>query len=88
MNLGMSPGFSSIDAILPLPATMSIEYIRVYQYPDAINYGCDPPNYPTSAYINRFIEAYTNPNLTTWTAPPELSGYGQNFPKNRLIDTC
>ncbi|KIM32090.1 glycoside hydrolase family 16 protein [Serendipita vermifera MAFF 305830] len=88
MNLGMSPGFSSIDAILPLPATMSVDYIRVYQYPDAINYGCDPPNFPTSSYINRFIEAYTNPNLTTWSNPPEEAGYGQAMPKNRLIDTC
>jgi beta-glucanase (GH16 family) len=88
-NLGMSPGFSSIDfANLPLPAHMSIDYIRIYQYPDAINYGCDPPNFPTSSYINRFIEAYTNPNLTTWTATPELSGYDQPFPKNSLIDTC
>lgn len=89
MNLGMSPGFSSIDfENLPMPAHMSIDYVRVYQYEDAINYGCDPPNYPTSNYINNFIEAYTNPNITTWTNPPEEGGYGQTFPKNRLIDTC
>lgn len=106
MNLGMSPGFSSIDfENLPMPAHMSIDYVRVYQYEDAINYGCDPPNYPTSNYINKyvtvlmtrcivsdsiysFIEAYTNPNITTWTNPPEEGGYGQTFPKNRLIDTC
>jgi len=89
MNLGMSPGFSNIDfENLPIPAHMSIEYIRVYQYPDSINYGCDPPNYPTSSYINRFIDAYTNPNMTTWSQPPELAGYGQPMPRNRLIDTC
>ena len=84
----MSPGFSKVDEVLPLPATMSVEYIRVYQYPEDVNIGCDPPNYPTSAYINRFIEAYTNPNLTSWAAAPEDAGYAQTFPKNRLIDTC
>ncbi len=42
----------------------------------------------TADPICRFIEAYTNPNLTTWTNPPEEGGYGQTFPKNRLIDTC
>jgi hypothetical protein len=54
MNLGMSPGFSDIDFTnIRLPAHMSIDYVRIYQYPDEINYGCDPPNYPTSSYINR-----------------------------------
>ena len=42
----------------------------------------------TADRIYRFIEAYTNPNLTTWSNPPEQGGYGQTVPKNRLIDTC
>ncbi|KIM32094.1 glycoside hydrolase family 16 protein [Serendipita vermifera MAFF 305830] len=88
MNLGMSPKFSDIDPVMPLPATMSVDYVRVYQYPDQINYGCDPVDYPTTSYINRYIEAYTNPNLTTWSSLPEAAGYNQPFPKNRLIDTC
>ncbi|KAG8796933.1 hypothetical protein FRC17_007903 [Serendipita sp. 399] len=91
MNLGMSPGFSNIDVEAieaMLPAHMSIDYVRVYQYPDEINYGCDPPNYPTEAYINRYIEAYTNPNLTQWSAPAEEGGYEQPVPRNRLIDNC
>ncbi|KAG8751924.1 beta-glucan synthesis-associated protein [Serendipita sp. 396] len=91
MNLGMSPGFSDIDfeAIdAMLPAHMSIDYVRVYQYPDEINYGCDPPNYPTASYINRYIEAYSNPNLTQWSASVEDGGYEQPIPKNRLIDNC
>ncbi|CCA69988.1 related to KRE6-beta-1,6-glucan synthetase [Serendipita indica DSM 11827] len=89
MNLGMSHGFSNIDfANLQMPGHMSVDYVRVYQYPDDINYGCDPPNYPTSSYINRFIEAYTNPNITQWATSPEEGGYGQKVPKNRLIDTC
>ena len=31
----------------------------------------------------RYIEAYTNPNLTTWR-----DDYGQPFPKNRLLGGC
>ncbi len=31
----------------------------------------------------RYIEAYTNPNLTTWR-----DDYHQTFPKNSLVDGC
>jgi hypothetical protein len=50
----MSPGFSGhIDFDqLTLPAYMKIDWIRVYQYEDDMNFGCDPPNYPTSNYID------------------------------------
>jgi hypothetical protein len=52
-NLGMSPNFGAIDLEhLTFPATMRIDYIRVYQPENAINIGCDPPNFPTEAYIN------------------------------------
>jgi hypothetical protein len=43
---------------------MHIDYIRVYQPKGQLNYGCDPEGYPTNNYINQYIEAYTNPNLT------------------------
>jgi hypothetical protein len=43
---------------------MHIDYIRVYQPQNAINYGCDPEGFPTSNYINQYIDAYTNPNYT------------------------
>ena len=43
---------------------MHVDYIRVYQPKNAINYGCDPVGFPTSNYINQYIEAYTNPNIT------------------------
>ncbi|KAG8713702.1 beta-glucan synthesis-associated protein [Ceratobasidium sp. 395] len=62
---------------------MLVDWIRVYQPKDAHNVGCDPPDFPTSDYINTFIEAYTNPNLTTW-----VDDYGQVQPKNRLVDKC
>ena len=43
---------------------MLVDWIRVYQHPDRINIGCDPPGFPTSDYISLFEEAYNNPNLT------------------------
>ena len=62
--------------------------------------GCDPPDFPTAAYINeyvqsvsssavesdcfcRYIEAYTNPNLTTWR-----DDFKQPFPKNSFLGQC
>ncbi|KAJ6600808.1 beta-glucan synthesis-associated [Mycena sp. CBHHK59/15] len=66
-NLGMSTNFGFVDVEhITFPTTLRMDYVRVYQYPDSINIGCDPPDFPTSAYINTYIEAYTNPNLTTW----------------------
>ncbi|PVF97040.1 concanavalin A-like lectin/glucanase [Serendipita vermifera] len=83
INFGISHGFSPISDNLRYPAEMHVDYIRVYQHKDAINYGCDPEGYPTTSYINQYIEAYTNPNLTRWE-----QDYGQQWPKNRLIDQC
>ncbi|KAH9950434.1 beta-glucan synthesis-associated [Amylocystis lapponica] len=84
MNLGISPNFGTPDiAHLTFPSTMYVDYIRVYQDPDNINIGCDPSDFPTAAYINEYIEAYTNPNLTTWR-----DDYGQPFPGNKFLDQC
>ncbi|KAJ6519664.1 beta-glucan synthesis-associated protein [Mycena sanguinolenta] len=83
-NLGMSLNFGAVDFDhLTFPAVMRVDYIRVYQPADAINIGCDPKDFPTQAYINQYMEAYTNPNLTTWR-----DDFGQPFPKNKLIDQC
>ncbi|KAF7362900.1 GH16 domain-containing protein [Mycena venus] len=83
-NLGISTGFGFVDfEHIVFPSTMRLDWVRVYQHPDKINIGCDPPERPTSAYINTYIEAYTNPLLTTW-----VDDYHQSFPKNKLIDEC
>jgi len=84
-NLGISEDFGDVDhANLPLPATMLVDYIRVYQHKDSINVGCDPPNFPTAAYIDTYKGVYTNANLTVW------KDFGQPWPKNRLANggTC
>ncbi|KZS95716.1 glycoside hydrolase family 16 protein [Sistotremastrum niveocremeum HHB9708] len=83
-NLGMSRNFGNVDLEhLRFPTSMLVDWIRVYQPPDAINIGCDPDDFPTQAYINQYLEAYTNQNLTTW-----VNDYKQTFPKNSLVDSC
>ncbi|KAI0094797.1 glycoside hydrolase family 16 protein [Irpex rosettiformis] len=83
-NLGMSTNFGKVDLDhLTFPTTMSIDYIRVYQDPGALNIGCDPIDFPTADYINTYIEAYTNPNLTTWR-----DDFKQPFPKNSFLKEC
>ncbi|KAJ7847747.1 beta-glucan synthesis-associated [Mycena olivaceomarginata] len=77
-NLGISHAFGFVDfEHLVFPSIMRIDWVRVYQHPDKINIGCDTPEKPTSAYINTYIEAYTNPLLTTWE-----DDYHQPIPKN------
>lgn len=84
MNLAISPNFAIIDFTdLVFPAVMTVDWIRVYQPKNSINIGCDPKDFPTAAYIDEYIEAYTNPNLTTWTGD-----YGQPFPKSSFLDQC
>ncbi|KAK1230580.1 hypothetical protein PQX77_006317 [Marasmius sp. AFHP31] len=82
-NVGMSHNFGDVDfENLIFPAHMYVDYIRVYQHPDHINIGCDPKEFPTQAYIEEHMEAYTQPNLTTWDQ------YGRQWPKNQLVDQC
>ncbi|KAG6820547.1 hypothetical protein H0H93_015432 [Arthromyces matolae] len=55
-NLGFSPSFGTIQfESLTLPATMRVDWIRVYQPANAQNIGCDPPEFPTQAYINASV---------------------------------
>ncbi|KAG5724708.1 Beta-glucan synthesis-associated protein KRE6 [Termitomyces sp. T112] len=80
-NLGFSLNFGDIDfANIQLPATMRVDWIRVYQPANTKNIGCDPSNFPTAAYINAYMEAYTNANLTTWR-----DDFHQEWPKNKLM---
>ncbi|KAI0700709.1 glycoside hydrolase family 16 protein [Cytidiella melzeri] len=83
-NLGMSHNFGTIDlAHIPFPVHLKIDWVRVYQPSDAKNIGCDPEDFPTADYIERYIEAYTNPNLTTWRGD-----YGQVWPGNSFLGQC
>ncbi|EJF56666.1 glycoside hydrolase family 16 protein [Dichomitus squalens LYAD-421 SS1] len=85
-NLGMSPGFQAQDfKHLTFPVSMYIDYVRVYQRNDVIgedSYSCDPQSHPTADYINNHLNAYSNPNLTTW----DQAGY--TYPRNSKYDGC
>ncbi|KAF9464880.1 glycoside hydrolase family 16 protein [Collybia nuda] len=84
INLGMSKNFGVIDfQHLQFPNRLRIDWVRIYQHPDAINIGCNPENFPTEDYINRHMEAYTNSNLTTWR-----DDYKKPFPKNSFLHPC
>ncbi|WVQ74080.1 hypothetical protein IAR50_003664 [Cryptococcus sp. DSM 104548] len=83
INLHMSNNYQAVDfANLKWPNYMRIDYVRVYQKPEAISVGCDPKDYPTAQYIKDHANAYANPNLTTWAEA------GYTFPKNSLKDGC
>lgn len=99
----MSTNFGDVDLEhLPFPVTMSVDWIRVYQRTDSINYTCDPPNFPTQAYINTYIDAYKSQRFYH---PPILgdrplihfldpnlttwvNDYKQPIPKNRFLGQC
>lgn len=55
-----------------------IDYVRIWQKPDHIDYGCDgmKGDYPTTEYINNHLEAYMNKNRTLW------ADLGWDKPKN------
>ncbi|KAG8826823.1 hypothetical protein FRC19_007391 [Serendipita sp. 401] len=83
LNFGMSPGFQGQDfSKLVFPAEMWVDWIRVYQREGHEDWSCSPDHHPTEDYINAHINAYSNPNLTTW----EDAGY--TFPRNSKWDGC
>lgn len=84
-NLGISEAFGGLDpSQLTFPSTMSIDWIRVYQPKGKTNIGCDPPDFPTAAYIAQYQEAYTNPNLTTWQGT-DPGSYGQSLDRKSVV---
>ncbi|KAL2014439.1 hypothetical protein VTN00DRAFT_1964 [Thermoascus crustaceus] len=85
MNFGISDSFSALNLTglgKLMPATMRIDYIRIYQDPDEVSVTCDPPGYETTEYIAKHPEAYHNPNLTLWSQTP------YDWPKNKLVHGC
>lgn len=83
MNLGISNNWAYIDwQMIYFPVTMSVDYVRLYQPPGSHSITCDPEDYPTYDYIQDHLNAYTNPNLTTW------EGAGYSIPKHILTGNC
>jgi beta-glucan synthesis-associated protein KRE6 len=76
MNFGLSNSFATLflaNLAQLLPATMRIDYVRIYQDPKNVMVTCDPPGYPTTEYIEKHPRSYSNPNLTTWYVASKLS---------------
>lgn len=66
-NFGMSGGFAALNLTgisTLLPATMRIDYIRIYQSEEILT--CDPPDYPTTGYIAMHPRAYQDWEKTMW----------------------
>ncbi|PPQ72453.1 hypothetical protein CVT24_003119 [Panaeolus cyanescens] len=83
-NLGLSETFGTLDlSNVPVPATMAVDWIRVYQPANAINIGCDPKTAPTAKYIETYKRAYENFNLTKW-----VDHVKEAWPKNSMKDNC
>jgi beta-glucanase (GH16 family) len=81
-NFGMSNSFAAIDLAqiaAMLPATMRIDYIRIYQNEGEEIVTCDPEGYETTGYIKNHPKAYENPNLTDWKST------GYDWPKNEYM---
>lgn len=79
LNLALSAAFQSLQFDrLEFPGTLRIDYVRVWQERGKTSITCDPEDYPTADYINRHIDLYTNPNITTF--PEDL------WPKNSLSE--
>lgn len=83
LNLGISNNWAYIDwNAIHFPVHMRVDFVRVYQPEDQINMTCDPEDYPTYDYIENHLDAYMNPNLTSW------SSAGYKVPKNHLVHGC
>lgn len=61
LTQSFAESFQTVDlTTMTFPGDFLIDYIRVYQRSGEVNIGCDPPDYPTSNYINNHLEAYTS----------------------------
>ncbi|KAJ7254664.1 beta-glucan synthesis-associated [Mycena haematopus] len=103
-NLGMSTNFGTVDLEhLTFPTTLKLDYVRVYQYADSINIGCDPTDFPTQDYINTYIEVSVIYNDSRYRLTIRASSaqaytnpnlttwvddYHQTIPKNKFLGQC
>ncbi|KZV69173.1 glycoside hydrolase family 16 protein [Peniophora sp. CONT] len=93
LNMGLATNWQKIELeTMIFPATMLVDYVRVYQRKgassDNVNIGCDPPNFPTMKYIEDHMTAYTNANLSLWAGDASVGGAGYTKPKNSMYDGC
>ncbi|CCF52658.1 hypothetical protein NDA11_001165 [Ustilago hordei] len=75
INLALSDGFQKVKwSDLEFPASMRIDYVRVYQKDgEKDRISCDPEDHPTAAYIEKHRDVYENVNYTVF--PQDKYGY-------------
>lgn len=85
---------------IPYPVTMRVDYIRVYQPKNAKNIGCDPPDFPTAAYINKYVQPrlisgpYTDDVIryidaySNWNYTTWVDGFNGTIPKSSYLGQC
>lgn len=69
LNFGLSNSFAQVfldDLAKLMPATMRVDYIRIWQEEGMESMGCDPEGFETTQYIKDHPEPYANPNITLW----------------------
>ncbi|CAD6920033.1 unnamed protein product [Tilletia controversa] len=90
LNLGLSNGFGYVDFDhLKFPGVMSVDYVRFYQDEGMESLSCDGafPEMPTVSYIDKYSEAYQNPNLTAWRGKRK-NAVSLRAPLNMMKDEC
>eukprot|EP00898_Chlorokybus_atmophyticus_P005315 jgi/Chlat1/5785/Chrsp387S09018 len=60
-NLASAEDFSPLDKTLPMPGSLLVDYIRVYQKPGSENVDCSPAAFPTAQYIAANPSAFDVP---------------------------
>eukprot|EP01062_Namystynia_karyoxenos_P026924 TRINITY_DN20781_c0_g1_i1.p1 TRINITY_DN20781_c0_g1~~TRINITY_DN20781_c0_g1_i1.p1 ORF type:complete len:514 (+),score=161.60 TRINITY_DN20781_c0_g1_i1:83-1543(+) len=58
-NLAISDFWHSHGGDLPMPATLEIEHVRIYQKEGSEQTSCSPESHPTAKYIQDNIDKYT-----------------------------
>lgn len=69
LNLAMAKEtWAKVSPELNLPATMSVDHVRVYQRKSAVNVGCSPTEYPTQQEVACNLQEYLSPaEITMWS---------------------
>ncbi|KAH8827649.1 beta-glucan synthesis-associated [Flagelloscypha sp. PMI_526] len=67
LNVGLSQNWQPVDpATMVFPTEMLVDYVRVYQRKGHENVGCDPKDYPTMDYIEKWKPYYSDATKTKW----------------------
>lgn len=83
-HTSLSAGFQQVDwngkNRVVFPAQMKFDYVRLYQpHGQPARVSCDPPDHPTADYIQRHLDLYYNPNLTSASLIPTCFSFSSSL---------